>query len=297
MHITLKQLRAFHAIASTGQVKRAAEQLYLSQPATSMALAELEKQLDCQLFDRSGNRLVLNLMGHRLMSLAAELLDRAEEIPALFNDEGNSYTGNLSIGASTTVGNYLLPERMSQFCYQHPGVNMAVSIQNTATVIEKLAAFELDIGCVEGPCLHPDIEVISWLEDELKIICSPEHPLTRVAFIESGHLAAAQWILREKGSGTRMLFDRYLAPLLGTLNIRMELNHAEAIKQLVKTGAGLSCLPEPCVAPELKRGELAALTLENLCLKRELSILLHKKKYRSRLIEALLMNLRSSRQN
>ncbi|WP_263080410.1 LysR family transcriptional regulator [Endozoicomonas sp. Mp262] len=293
MHITLRQLRAFRAVASLGQVQLAAHQLSLSQPATSMAISELEKQLNCRLFDRTSNRLVLNPQGIRLLPLACELLDRSNEIGTLFQQRNQTPSGKLTIGASTTIGNYLIPQVLASHEKNHPGITATLDIQNTSTLINKLAAFDIDIACIEGPCQHSDMEVIPWLEDELVVFCSPSHPLAGMGNqpISLQDLEDESWILRESGSGTRMLFDFYIAQHLRHLNIRMELNQTEAIKQLVLAGTGISCLSRYCIARELEQKELVSLALKGCALTRKLSILIHKKKYIGPLLDSLLQQL------
>jgi DNA-binding transcriptional LysR family regulator len=288
MHITLKQLKAFRAVASLGQVRLAAQQLNLSQPATSMAIAELENQLGCQLFDRTGNKLLINHQGELLMPLASELLDRTSEIETLFKDLQDTDCGHLRIGASTTIGNYLLPDTLGHLSNRYPNISFNMDIRNTETIIHKVASFDLDIGCIEGPCRHEDINVIPWKEDELMVICGPEHPLASKGEVSVEELSSEYWILREPGSGTRNLFDQSLGLHLQELSIKMELNQAEAIKKLVQSGQGISCLSSFCISRELHQGELIALKVSGIELKRRLSLLLHKKKYKSHIIQLML---------
>ena len=288
MHITLRQLKAFRSVASLGQVQLAANQLGLSQPATSMAISGLEKQLSSRLFDRNGNRLILNQQGARLLPLACEVIDRSTEICSLFQQGDNTVSGQLTIGASTTIGNYLLPGMLAAYEKDHPEVTATLEIHNTSNIIDKLAAFEIDLACIEGPCHHREIDVFPWLEDDLVICCSPSHPLAGTKEVDLSALENEHWILREKGSGTRMLFDFYIAQHIGHINIRMELNHAEAIKQLVMTGSGISCLSRLCITRELAQGELTCLNLKKQIPSRQLSLLMHRKKYITPLIDSLL---------
>ncbi|MFK0569697.1 LysR family transcriptional regulator [Endozoicomonas sp.] len=290
MHITLRQLQVFRAIATLGQVQRAARQLYLSQPATSMALSELEKNLSCPLFDRTGNRLIINSEGKKLLPLACELLDRSEEITRLFSDNDH-HSGKLTIGASTTIGNYLLPEELARFERINPEISVALDIHNTTTIIEKLAALEIDLACVEGPCQHPGIETIPWREDQLILFCASDHPLATHNTITIEHLGQAEWILRETGSGTRMLFELHIGQHLRQRHLKMELNQTEAIKSMVRSGIGISCLSELCIAKELAQGDLVQLPFPKQPMKRQLWLLLNKKKYRSGLVKRLLKNL------
>ena len=287
MHITLRQLQVFRAIATLGQVQLAARQLYLSQPATSMALSELEKHLSSQLFDRTGNRLILNSEGKRLLPLACELLDRSEEISRLFNNSDH-HSGKVTIGASTTIGNYLLPEELARFERNHPEITLELDIHNTTTIIEKLASLEIDLACVEGPCQHPGIETIPWREDHLVLFCSSEHPLAKSKAVTIENLGQTEWILREPGSGTRMLFELHIGQYLRQRHLKMELNQTEAIKSMVRSSIGISCLSELCIANELMQGELVRLPFPKQTMKRQLWLLLNKKKYKSRLVSQLI---------
>ena len=292
MHITFRQLHAFRTIATLGQVQLAAKQLHLSQPATSMALSELEKNLGCQLFDRVGNRLLLNSQGQKLLPLASELLDRNNEIAQLFTQD-DCHTGKLMIGASTTIGNYLLPEELATFGKANPKVTIALEIQNTTTIIERLAALEIDLACVEGPCQHPEIEAIPWMEDELTVFCAPEHPLAQMESLTTAQLEEAEWILRETGSGTRMLFELHIGQHLRQRNLKMELNQTEAIKSMVRSGFGISWLSTLCLGKELEKGELVRLPVQlpERQKKRSFWILLNKNKYRSTAVNRFLEGL------
>ncbi|OED49676.1 hypothetical protein ACH42_01680 [Endozoicomonas sp. (ex Bugula neritina AB1)] len=291
MNITLKQLQIFKAVASLSQVKLAAKQQNMSQPAVSMALTELEKQLNCQLFDRTGNRLKLNQQGYLLLPMASELLERSQEIADTFQNPDHPLNGLLTLGSSTTIGNYLLPKTLARFELKHPGVSTHLTIHNTSTIINKLLKFEVDLACIEGPCQHPDIINTPWMTDNLVILCSPQHLLTSQNKITFNQLNDCHWILREPGSGTRALFDQHIGQYLSTPNIRMELNQTEAIKQLVLSGLGITCLSELCAIKELERKELIQLPLRNVNLSRQLSLIIHRRKYNSPLLKTLRMEL------
>ena len=291
MNITLKQLQVFKSVASLGQVRQAAEQLNLSQPAVSMALGELEKQLNCQLFDRTGNRLILNQQGCQLLPMASELLERSQEITRTFHAPEHQLSGLIKLGASTTIGNYLLPKTLAHFELDNPGVTTNLTIHNTSTIIDKLLAFEVDIACIEGPCQHPDIINTPWMTDNLAILASPQHPLTSHPSVSMEQLNECHWILRENGSGTRSLFDLHIGQYLQAPEVRMELNQTEAIKQLVVSNLGITCLSELCVIKELKRKELVSLPLKKKNLQRQLSLIIHRRKYQSPLLKSLIKQL------
>ena len=291
MNITLKQLQVFKSVASLGQVRLAAKQLNLSQPATSMALSELEKQLNSQLFDRTGNRLILNQQGYQLLPMASELLERSQEITDAFHTPKHQLNGLIKLGASTTIGNYLLPETLAQFELDNSGVTTNLTIHNTSTIIDKLLAFEVDIACIEGPCQHPDIISTPWMTDNLVILSSPQHPFAHLPLVTMKQLSSCHWILRERGSGTRTLFDHHVGQFLQAPEVRMELNQTEAIKQLVLSGLGITCLSDLCVSKELKRKELISLPLKQKNLERQLSLIIHRRKYQSPLLKTLIERL------
>src|SRR5690606_28494505 len=204
-------------------VSRAGESLALSQSATSNSITELERQSGCQLFDRIGKRLSLNALGEQLLPQAVALLDQAREIENLLN--GRSGFGSLNVGATLTVGNYLATLLIGSFMQRHPECQVKLQVHNTAHVVRRVAHLELDLGLIEGDCQHPDIDVLHWVEDELVVFCAPQHPLAKCGTASLAQLAGEAWIMREKGSGTRLTFDQALRHHPTRLNIRLELEH------------------------------------------------------------------------
>ena len=229
MKYSLRQLEIFVAISRLESVSRACEYLSLSQSATSTALIEFEKQFDVQLFDRVGKTLRINELGRQLLPRAVELLDRAQEIQELL--QGHDSIGHLKIGATMTVGNYLATILVAQFLQDHPESRVQLRVHNTATIVQKIANHDLDLGMIEGDCHHNDIEVTPWIGDELVVFCAPTHPLAKLKKVDKTQLLEEHWILREKGSGTRDTFDRAFQNEHSRLKIRLELEHTEAIKR------------------------------------------------------------------
>ena len=287
MHITLRQLQIFREVAQCGRVTGAAETLHISQPAASMALSELEKHLG-SLFDRhQGAGLSLNDSGRALLPKACELIDRAQEVERQFT-MGSSYEqGVLFIHASSTVGNNILPRILSKFQHEYPGIRTELIIENTRVIEHKILDFETDLAVVEGTCLHPDIEATTWQEDELVIICNPDHSLAKRKDVPLSDLSDEAWILRESGSGTRELFDEVIASRLGVPSVSMSLNRAEAVKQAVSDGLGIGCMSRIAADTAIKRGILTTIDVSELNMKRHFYLLTHKKKYRSSVIENL----------
>ncbi|GAA4103033.1 LysR family transcriptional regulator [Zhongshania borealis] len=279
MHYTLRQLEVFLAAAHTENITRAAQQLSMSQSAASSALKDLEQQFNIQLFDRIGKRLQINELGRALRPQAEALLDQAQALEQGFRR--HDQVGELKVGATLTIGNYLAVDIMAEFINRHPAAKVALNVANTAAISQQVLNFDLDVGLIEGELHHPDLEVTKWREDELQIFCSPNHPLAKKKNLSNADLLAAQWILREPGSGTRQAFDRALHDLLPDLNIRLELQHTEAIKRAVETGLGIGCLSKVSLQGSLETKRLVALEAKSRDFKRYFYFILHRQKYRS----------------
>lgn len=273
MAITFKQLQVFVAVAQRGNVTQAAHRIALSQPATSQALAELEEQISLKLFDRVGKKLVLNDDGRKLYPKAMALLDGARDFE--LRDE----SVNLRIGASSTIGNYVLPGLIGTFIAQAPGSHLELSVGNTRDVIEAIRNFQVDFGFVEGQCLDPVIETAIWRQDELVVFSAPQHPLARKKRLSATDLARARWVLRERGSGTREVLEHVLGQHLNLAQPVLELGNSEAIKQVVTSGLGISCLSREVVGDSLGSKRLVALPTPFLTLTRPLLALRHRQKY------------------
>lgn len=279
MKYSLRQLEIFVAISRTESVSRAAEVLSLSQSATSTALSELERQFDLQLFDRVGKSLRINETGQQLLPRAVELLDRAKEIENLL--QGNAGFGHMKIGATLTVGNYLATILVARFLQEHPESRIQLQVHNTSTIVQQIANHELDLGLIEGDCNHPDIAVEPWIADELVVFSAPNHHLANQRKVTMTQLLQEQWIVREKGSGTRATFDRAFHSHHSELKIRLELEHTEAIKRAVESGLGIGCISRLALKDAFRRGSLVPLSTPSLELGRYFYFLWHKQKYQT----------------
>ncbi|WP_281645722.1 LysR substrate-binding domain-containing protein [Parendozoicomonas sp. Alg238-R29] len=286
MHITLRQFEIFRAVARTGKVTAAAKTLHISQPAASMALSELEKQLG-QLFDRHHRLgLTLNDAGRALLPKASEIIDRAREIELQFSEGGHQAQGELKISASSTVGNNLLPGLVSSFKEEHSGIQVSLTISNSRDIEKQLLNFETDLAVVEGACLNPDIRVEAWREDELVIICHPGHPFAGKPNVTLNLLSDEPWVIRESGSSTRELFDEMIATRLKTPAISMVLNRAEAIKHAVASELGIACMSSIAASKSLASGSIKTIEVEDLLLKRHFYVLTHHQKYHTDALQA-----------
>ncbi|MFA4304617.1 LysR family transcriptional regulator, partial [Xanthomonas perforans] len=250
MRLTLRQLLIFTAVADTGSTTAAAERVALSQSATSGALNELESLLGAQLFDRIGKRLMLNDNGRALLPQARALLDGMQQIEGQFGLGSAAAAAaplltRLRVGASTTIGNYVLPSLIASYRSAWPGAAVDVIIGNTREVAAAVSRLEVDIGLIEGPCHEADLQVVPWRQDELVIVAAPTHAVAQAAMqarVPLKALRQAHWLLREPGSGTREAVEQVLLPHLHHLHSDLQPGSTEAIKQAAAEGLGLACL-------------------------------------------------------
>ena len=279
MRFTLKQLQVFLAVASHENVSIAADQLAMSQSAASTALKQLEHRFGLRLFDRIGKRLQLNEQGIALRSKAAALIAGAEELENSLI--GASDIGELNVGATLTIGNYLAIGIMAAFMKEHPAAKVNLNVENTASIAAKVRNFELDIGLIEGELQEADLDVSYWREDELALFCAPTNPLASHRELQDEDLLSADWIIREQGSGTRQAFDRAMTGILSNLKLRFELQHTEGIKRAVEAGLGIGCLSKITLEEAFKRGSLVPLACPHRNWTRKFYFILHRQKFLS----------------
>ena len=292
MNITLRQVEVFLHTASLGSLSQAASRLCLTQAAASMALKEFETQLGEKLFDRAGRRLILNENGRAAIPLASEITGRALELENCFRAE-DRLNGELLIGASSTIGNYVLPGRVADFLELNPRARVRLTVGNTEAIIGQVLKFRVDIGFIEGNCSQPEIDVLPFMDDELVVFSSAGHPLSSRRQIERRELETVDWILREKGSGTREIFEQRIHELSLKLRVRLELGHTEAIKNAVARGRGVSCLSRWALEDLDRLGKISFLNTPFLNLERKFYLILHRHKYRTTILNRFISHLQS----
>ena len=289
LRLTLRQLQIFVAVAHNGSTTAASEEISLSQSATSSAVNELERLLSLRLFDRSGKRLLLNDNGRTLLPRALALLDGASSIERMSRD-GSAQAQTLRIGASTTIGNYVLSKLLKQFLSERiqentSGWKSKITIANTEAICDAVAEFDLDIGLIEGPCHQSALSVTPWLQDELVVVMGARN--SDVPNIENGNnagkvalktLRGMMWLLREPGSGTRDTTDQLLLPHLRSYQRSIELGSSEAIKSAVAEGLGVACLSHWVVSDWLKSGHLCRLQTTLPKMTRQCYLVVHRDK-------------------
>ena len=290
MDISLRQLEVFVAVAKIGHVTNAGEELGMTQAAVSLNLAHLERQLKGNLFDRIGKKLILNDRGRLLLQEAAEVLDRAKIMLERVTSRPGDPAGILRIGASTTIGNYLLPAVIGSFSRRYRKARIDLVVGNTSQIEDELAAGHLDLGLIEGPAHKSGLVAKDWRGDELVIIVSPSSPLSAKKKVTVRDLARAAWLAREQGSGTREIFERAMQAVGVRPELKFELGHTEAIKQAVIAGMGVACLSKLAVAREVAAGLLSEIN-HPLNLQRRLQILLRQGSQETPLQQAMLAYL------
>lgn len=282
MQFTIRQLEIFKAVAETGHVTNSCESLGISQSAVSMAIQELETNLDCQLFERRNRKLVLNENGRMLLENAKKILLSLKELEGAFLE--NDATGSIVVGASMTIGEYIMPNITYQFMQKYPHSKIDLIIANTKEITDGLASGHIDVAFVEGIVQNDKIETRPWREDDLAVVVSNKKVFSKKSY-KIEELYDKKWIIREVGSGTRGVFHRFLGDKFSHLNVFLTLGHTEAIKKIVETSDSVTCLSRLAVQTELGDGRLFELQLEGYQLKRELQLAVFKEKYQSKLLK------------
>jgi len=294
---TLDQLRILKAIAAEGSFKRAADSLYVSQPAVSLQVQNLERQLDVPLFDRGGRRAQLTEAGHLLLSYGEKILTLCQETCRALEDLQNLQGGTLIIGASQTTGTYLLPRMIGSFRQLYPDVAVQLHVHSTRRTSWSVANGQIDLAIIGGevsPELQDSLEIIPYAEDELALILPVLHPLAKVEVIQKDDLYKLQFIALDSQSTIRKVIDQVLTRCgieTRRLRIEMELNSIEAIKNAVQSGLGAAFVSISAIEKELQMGVLHRARMEDIVVKRMLSVIINPNRYRSKAAEAFFQDV------
>lgn len=283
--MTVRHLRIFVAVAETGQMSRAARLLYLTQPTVSQAIRELEEHYHTLLFERLSKRLYITEEGKRLLALARELLSRFDylEEQMLKSRERE----HLRIGMTLTVGSCLVPELLRQLKGRYPKTETYTFVGNTRTIEEKLLLGELGIGIVEGQVESGDLVSIPKMKDVLVLACAADHPMAGKGHMELGELEGQRFVMREKGSGTRALFDAYLEREGLSICNCLETDSVDIIRNAVLHDGCMAVVSERLLRPQIERGELYVFYREDRGWERSFSLVYHKDKYMTPSMQAL----------
>ncbi|MDE8347789.1 MAG: LysR family transcriptional regulator [Acidocella sp.] len=287
--MTLDQLRIFAAVAQREHITRAAAHLNVTQSSVSAAIAALEQEFGLKLFHRVGRGIILTEAGRCFLGEASAILARADSAKTAMAEFVGLSRGRLGIHASLTISSYFLPKYLVAFHNKYPGIELAVASGNTAQVIQAVLNGDAELGFIEGPVNDANLATEIIGADEMIIVVPPTHGWAGRAAVAPADLLAADWVLREDGSGTRAVFADALAGLgldLSSLRISIVLPSNEAVRQAVEQGAGATALSSLVCAESIAAGRLVRVNA-NLP-KRAFHAVQHQDRYRSRSVAALL---------
>lgn len=266
----------FRAVAEELSFRKASENLYLTQPAVSLQIKALEEDLGVQLFDRTGKHIELTDAGRILLAYAeqtGDLLLHAEQEIASLN---GAHAGNLALGASTTIAQYVLPRLLSDFCRQHPRVHPTLISGNTEKIVDAIEKQKIALGFIEGPAQNRHVRTEPFLKDELVAIAAADSQWAARGSVPCKELCAAPLLMRERGSGSRRVVEMAIerqGMKRNAMKIAMELDSTEAIKSAVEAGLGVGFVSRCAIAQDLRlnRG-IRVIDVEGLSIHRDLLI-------------------------
>ena len=270
------RLVVFRAVAELLSFRKAAEELYLTQPAVSLQIKALEEDLGVQLFDRTGSRIALTPAGKMLLHYAEQvsaLLTRAEQEVSTLSGE---HAGHLALGASTTIAQYVLPRLLSEFRREYPRVQPTLISGNTERIVGAVVQQQIALGFIEGPAHSRDVKTEPFLVDELVLIVPAAHEWAERASVACAEITGTPLLMRERGSGTRRVIEIALERQhvkRAALQIVMELDSVEAIKSAVEAGLGAGFVSRWAIAKDLRLGNsFKIVEIEGLRIRRDFLI-------------------------
>lgn len=267
LHVTLRQLRVFEAVARHLSFSRAAEELFLSQPAVSMQIKQLEIHVGLPLFEQIGKKIFLTEAGKELFHYSRAVAQQLTDMEHALNELKGLEKGRLAIAVVSTA-NFFAPQLLARFVHQHPGVKVSLSVVNRETVLKQLAENEIDLAIMGLPPEGLDVVSEPFMENPLVVIAPPKHVLTRERRIPLKRLADEAFVIREPGSGTRGAMERFFAEHRLGLKTSMEMGTNEAVKQAVQAGMGLGVVSFHTIELELETGRLKTLDVAGFPIKR-----------------------------
>ncbi len=285
-----RRLQVFHAVAKHLSFTKAADTLFMTQPAVTFQIKQLEEHLNTRLFDRAQGRISLTPAGVVALEYAERILGLSSELDMRLKEMNGQAAGPLLIGASMTIGEYVLPQLIGKFKAQFPAVMPTLFVGNSEAVQDRVAERSLDLGFIEGDSHLASLLTEVCCEDELQVVCAPSHPLAREPFALPAALTQHPYVNREAGSGTREVIDRYLQKAgvpPEQMNVVVELGSPEALKGLVATGLGFAIMSRVIAAKELQLGQLVQIPLQPRLI-RNFSVVYPKERFHSRLVAGFL---------
>ncbi|HXY55908.1 MAG TPA: selenium metabolism-associated LysR family transcriptional regulator [Nitrospirota bacterium] len=295
----LHQIEIFCTLIKLRSFSRAAEALYLTQPTVSGHIKNLETELGVRLLDRLGKRVVPTEQGEILYRCGQKLLVLRDQARQEIEAVSGRMSGLLKIGGSTIPGAYILPAFIGAFKKEHPSISIQLMIDDTAKVAQAVKDGELSIGIVGARVSDGHLESHAFLTDELVVAVPPDHPWAHKKSIHVEALKNEPFILREEGSGTRLIMEEHLEKSglsLAELNTVAVVGSSDAVRQAVKAGLGVSILSIRALQSDIETGRISAVRLKGLRLERSFAVILLKGKSRSPLCQGFLDFLMKEKQ-
>jgi len=278
--MNIHQVHIFNIAAKTLSITQTAKKMHLSQPSVSIQIKDLEDALHVRLFERINRKITLTDAGKVFFEYSEKLLNLIEEVNAVMNEFSTGDVGKLVLGASSTVGIYVLPRHLGEFKELYPKAEIALMIQNRQEALEHCIAGEMDFAFIQDPPKHPDLVSEFFMKDELVVVCSPKHHWANREHLTMKMLTSepVPIILREKGSGTRDLIEYVLKRYGIERKVTMELSSSEGIKRAVEANLGVAVLSRNVIGEEIKSRRLKSLPIRELNTKRDFYLVRNKKR-------------------
>jgi LysR family transcriptional regulator, transcriptional activator of the cysJI operon len=290
------KLKVFCTVAETKSFSKTSEIIHLTQPAVSLQIQALEEVYETKLFDRSSSTVNLTPSGEVLYKYAKEILNLYAAAEKVIGEITGLVKGSISIGASSTIGNYLLPGVITDFKRTHLKIKIHLLVGNTKRVVELLNSGNIDLGLVEGEVTRQKMQVEKLIPDELLLVVPALHPWARKKEVSINELTKEPFIFREGGSGTRQMIEKFLSShgvSSHDLKIAMVLGSTEAIKAAVENGLGISIISRWSARKEIKYGTLSLLRIKEQKMVREFSLISNKGAVSSHAVDEFLTYIKS----
>jgi LysR family transcriptional regulator, transcriptional activator of the cysJI operon len=289
--MNLNQLRTFYLTVKLGSFSAAADALFITQPAVTKQIQQLQAACEIKLLNRFGKKMVLTDAGEALFVFADKIFQIETQAEENLRDFQQRKSGRLRIHASETFGAYYLHFILHRFRQKYPKIHISVTIFPSELVIENTVRLENDLGFISYPADHPKLFSQEILEDRLMLIVPPSHPFARKKVLDPRNLEGQSIIMHEKGSASRNIVDEFIRKNSLPIFISLELSNNEAIKRAVEQGLGLSLISENVVREEAGRKKLRAIPLTDPSLKRKFYLIYHKDKYLSQPFQMFLQTV------
>lgn len=258
----IEPLKVFKKVAEEKSFSKAAEDLYLSQPGVSLQIRNLEKEFGTKLIYRSSKHVELTPAGEILYQQASQIINLYTQVKEEINQIQRIVTGSLRIGASFTIGEYILPKLVGQTAAKYPNLDISVTIANTEEITQDLSQNRLDIGLLEGRVSATEFILEQFMEDEMVLIAPPGHPLAMVNVVTVKDMKNQIWILREAGSGTREFSNYFIRALNLDVQHSYVFSSNKGVKAAVVSGLGIALVSQLIVEKELSGGEVVVIPVE-----------------------------------